>query len=113
VDVPYDRPKKVADAWESVDPAAAQLVACVDLVHTGRSLDECRFDDPQPTTVPLVEGVYQLTLYEVATRRVVAERRVTGAGECPFVVLLTGERTIPSAVTGRQLYETLRRYVEK
>lgn len=112
LDVPYDLPQRLQAAWQPADAGSAQLVACVDLVDTGRPLGECRFDDPQPTTVPMVEGVHRVRLHEAATGRVVAEVRLSGARSCPHVILLGADRTIYSEVTGRQLWEALRRYVE-
>ena len=113
VDVPFDLPQSSQDAWQPHDPATAQLVACVDLAETGRSLGECDFSSPSPTKVPMLEGIYQVTLYEVATHRQIAQARMTAAGECPFIVLLMADRTIINEVTDRQLYEALHRYVER
>jgi hypothetical protein len=113
VDLPDDLPESRQKAWQPDDPATAQLVACVNLVESGRSLGDCKFDDPSPTTAPMVEGIYEVTVYEVATRREIAKTRITGAGKCPLVVLLSGDRIIHSDVTGRQLYESLHQYVEK
>jgi hypothetical protein len=103
----YDYP-----SFELKEPAKAQLVACVDLVEAGQDVRTCKFDDPKPDSLPLKEGVYQLTLYEVATRRTILEKRVIGAGECPYVTLVGADRTLFTDVTERQLYETLRQYVE-
>jgi hypothetical protein len=113
VDLPDDVSQSRQAAWQPENAALAQLVACVDLVESGNSLGDCKFDDPSPTTAPMVEGIYQVTVYEVATRREIFQTRVTGASTCPLVVLLTGDRTIHSEVTGRQLYEKLHDYVEK
>ena len=61
----------------------------------------------------MVEGIYSVTVYEVATGRKVVETRMTGDGKCPLVVLLFADRTIHSEASGRQLYEALRKYVEQ
>ena len=113
VDLPDDVSDSSQAAWQPENAALAQLVACVDLVETGNSLGDCRFDDPSPTTAPMVEGIYQVTVYEVATHREIFSARMTGAGKCPLVVLLTGDRIIRSEVTVRQLYERLHDFVEK
>jgi hypothetical protein len=101
-------------SWELKDPAAAQLVACLDLVESGEYVQSCKFDDPKPDSLPLKKGVYQLTLYEVASGRTVFERRLTGADDaCPYVVLIGADRTLFTDVSERQLYDALRRYVEQ
>jgi hypothetical protein len=100
-------------AWEPTDLASVQLVACVDLVEAGERIRTCTFDDPRPDTLPLSEGVYQLTLYEVATRRKVVETRMTGDDDdCPYVVLIGNTRMLYSEISERQLVNTLKRYVE-
>lgn len=99
-------------SFDLKEPAKAQLVACVDLVEGGKNVRTCKFDDPKPDSLPLKEGVYQLTLYEVATRRTIFQKRVIGAGDCPYVTLIGADRTLFTDVTERQLYETLRQYVD-
>jgi hypothetical protein len=100
-------------AWEPTDPASVRLVACIDLVDGGRQIRTCKFDDPQPDTLPLSEGVYQLTLYEVATRRKVVETRVTGdEDDCPYIVLIGNTRMLYTEISERQIVNMLKRYVE-
>jgi hypothetical protein len=113
IDVPDGVKQSFQDAWQPKDPTTTQLVACVDLVATGKSLGQCDFDDPKPDTVPMVQGIYQVTVYEVATRRAVASVRMTGDGKCPLVVLIYADRTIYSDASDRQLYEALHQYVEQ
>jgi hypothetical protein len=101
-------------AWEPGDPAGVQLVTCLDLIDTGQAITTCRFDDPKPDTIPMSEGVYQLSVYEVATRRKVTELRMTGEDEqCPSIVLMGSTRMIYSEVNDRQLVDALTRYVEQ
>ena len=98
-------------AWEPPDPGTIQLVGCLDRVEGGRTIRSCTFDTPEPDNVPLNEGIYQLTLWEVATHNKVAEFRMTGEKDtCPTIVLLGADRTIYSTVSDRQLTETLGRY---
>jgi hypothetical protein len=100
-------------AWNPPDPAAVQLVACLDLVDAGQPIRTCAFDDPKPETLPLNEGIYALNVYEVATRKKVAEARLTGENQkCPSIVLLGRDKTVYSEVTDRQLVEALSRHVE-
>ncbi|GIE46791.1 hypothetical protein Ani05nite_03250 [Amorphoplanes nipponensis] len=113
-DIPnwYTAPKQ--KAWDPSSPAKVRLVACVDLTATGKKVATCKFDDPKDLRVPMRAATYRLTLYEVATGRKVLEKRLTGEDEeCPFVVLLGADRTIYSRPADRQLYETLRKHVEK
>ncbi|MCA2218105.1 hypothetical protein [Jidongwangia harbinensis] len=109
----YQNPGATQKAWDPKDPAKARLVACMHRVDNGRKLRSCKFDEPK-TTVPMREGIYRLSLYEVATGKRLAEKKVAGEqDECPFMVMLRGDRTIYSGVDERQLYETFRKYVEK
>jgi hypothetical protein len=109
----YDNPGATQKAWDPENPAKARLVACMHRIDDGKKLRNCKFDEPK-TTVPMREGVFRLSLYEVATGKKLAEKKVTGeAEECPFMVMLSGDRTLYSGVDDRQLYETFRKYVEK
>ena len=111
---PPGRTAAVRAAWEPADPAVVQLVACLDLVEAGQPIRTCAFDDPKPDTLPMSEGIYQLSVYEVATRRKVAEVRMTGEDEqCPTIVLIGATRTVYSEVNDRQLVDALTRYVEQ
>lgn len=95
-------------------PAKARLVACVDLRDAGKQLKTCTIEGAQGGKIPLREGRYQLTLYEVATGRKVVEESLTGEDEkCPLVVLLGADRTIYSPVGDRRLYEALKKHVER
>ncbi|MEU4625590.1 hypothetical protein AB0G04_37165 [Actinoplanes sp. NPDC023801] len=96
-------------AW-APEPVKAQLVACLDLTGPGRPIRDC---GSGAEARKLVEGRYRLTVYEVATRRKVAERSLTGADRaCPFVVLSSAGDTLFSAVKDQQLYDQLRKRVE-
>jgi hypothetical protein len=100
-------------AWKPSSPAKVRLVACVQRVDDGKKVRTCEFDEPKEK-VPMREGVYRMTLYEVATGRKLTEKRMTGEhDECPFLVMLDSSRTIHSEINERQLYETFRRFVEK
>lgn len=111
-DIP-DRSGAAKQAWDPPSPQKVPLVACVDLLESGKRVKSCQFEEPDGK-LPMRQGVYQLTLYEVATGRKITEKRLTGEDqECPFFVLLGEDRTVYSQVADRQIYETLRRYVEK
>jgi hypothetical protein len=112
----YDIPSRngaAKQAWDPPSPQKVRLVACVDLVEGARRVKTCQFEEPDGK-LPMRQGVYRLTLYEVATGRKITEKRLTGEDqECPFLVLLGADRTVYSQVKDRQVFETLRRYVEK
>jgi hypothetical protein len=92
------------------DPERVQLVACLDLTGPGKKIRDCASGGEK---LPLVEGRYRLTVYEVATHSKVVEKALTGADRaCPFVVLQSGGDTLHSAVLDRQLYDLLRKRVE-
>jgi hypothetical protein len=96
-------------AW-APEPQRAQLVACLDLTGPGRRIRDCTSGT---ATLPLVEGKYRLTVYEVATHRRITERTLTGADRaCPFVILNSAGRTLYSAVKDQQLYDLLSKRVE-
>lgn len=99
-------------AW-APKPGQAQLVACLDLVSAGPKLRDCKVDDPEPQTLPLKQGRYRLTVYEVATRKKVAESQLTGKDRsCPWVAMTGPDRALYSAVDDEQLYRALRKRVE-
>ncbi|GAA3944132.1 hypothetical protein [Actinoplanes auranticolor] len=113
-DIPdwYTAPKQ--KAWDPSSPGKVRLVACVDLVQTGKKIKNCKFDDPKGLRIPMREAKYRLALYEVATGRKVLEKTLTGEDEeCPFMVLLGADRNVYSQVGDRQFYETLKKHVEK
>ncbi|WP_433790969.1 hypothetical protein [Actinoplanes sp. CA-252034] len=96
-------------AW-APEPSRAQLVACLDLTGPGGPIRDCKAGS---RSLPLVEGNYRLTVYEVASHRKVTERTLTGGDRaCPFVILGSAGDTLFSAVQDRQLYDLLRKRVE-
>jgi hypothetical protein len=112
--VPYTASKAVRDAYDPASPAKVRQVACVNLVSTGKHVRSCTFNDPKPEKIPLEQGFYQFTLYEVATGKKLVDKKITGEDDsCPFVVLLGSDRTIYSSIGDRQLYELLHKYVQK
>ncbi|MEV0272083.1 hypothetical protein AB0H43_25170 [Hamadaea sp. NPDC050747] len=113
VHVPDGVKKQFRDAWQPADLAKVQIVACVDLVGSGKPLGKCSFTSPKVTTVPFVEGIYQITAYEVATGRKLTEARVIGAEECPLVALVPADDVLHSEVSDRQLYDKLHALVER
>ncbi len=114
ISLPHDVTPAVKAAWEPKNAAAVQLVACVDLVSIGPRVKSCRIDEPKPSSIPMKEGRYQLSLYEVATRRKLMQARLTGEDEnCPSFILIGNDRAVYSRLEHRQLVETLQRYVEQ
>lgn len=99
-------------AW-AAKPGQTQLVACLDLVGGGAKLRDCKVEDPDPQTWPMKQGRYRLTVYEVATRKKVAELDLIGTDRsCPWVVLTGADRMLYSAIDDDQLYRALRKHVE-
>jgi hypothetical protein len=113
-DIPNWYTAKKQKAWDPKSPAKVRLVSCVDLVSSGKKLRTCKFDDPKGLKVPMREGTFRLALYEVATGKKLVDKRLKGKNkECPFLVLLGADRTIYSQVDDRQIYDLLKKYVEK
>ena len=112
----YDIPRRsgaAKQAWDPPSPQNVRLVACVDLEETGKKVRSCQFEEPDGK-LPMRQGIYRMSLYEVATGRKITEKRMTGEDQdCPFFVLLGSDRTVYSQVADRQIFETLRGFVEK
>jgi hypothetical protein len=116
VSLPYEATDAIEAAWAAKNPADVQVVACVDLISTkGPKVGTCKVTDPEPDTMVVKEGVYQLSLYEVATRRRLLQARMTGEDEeCPFLFIVVGDDpALYSRPHDRQLVETLRDLVEQ
>jgi hypothetical protein len=115
VALPYEATDAVEAAWKPEKPADVQVVACVDLISTkGPKVGSCTVKDPKPETIIMKAGVYQLSLYEVATRRRLLQARMTGEDEdCPWLVMVGDDPAIYSGPHDRQLVETLRSFVEQ
>ncbi|MFG1605912.1 hypothetical protein [Actinoplanes sp. NPDC049265] len=114
LDIPFESPAAIKDAWQPKDFSKVQLVACVDLVTTKTpKVKTCPIDKPKPSKIDMKEGRYRLTLYETATRKKLFETRLTGEDEtCPLFILVGEDRSVYSTVDDRQLTDTLRRFVE-
>ncbi|WIM94615.1 hypothetical protein ACTOB_006655 [Actinoplanes oblitus] len=98
---------KLAQRTWAPPAAKAQLVACLDLIGGGAKLKDCAGDGR--TKLPLKVGRYRLSLYEVATRRKVAEVTLAGAEkDCPWVVMTGSDPTLYTTVNDNQLYRALR-----
>ncbi len=112
-DIPKQGSRKSKGSWDPA-PQKVRLVACVDLTTTGKRVRTCRFDDPKPATVQLVRATYRFALYEVATGRKLLNKSLTGdADDCPSIAFVSSDRKLYSTVSDRQIYETLRRHVER
>jgi hypothetical protein len=114
-DLPYDTEAAVKDAWSPKDPAKVQLMACAEVVSIGAKVTTCQVDKPKPQKVTMKESNYRVTLYEVATRRKLAQVRMKGEDETcgPFLILVGADGATYSELEDRQLIEALRRYVEE
>ncbi|XVV11054.1 hypothetical protein ACQP2X_40390 [Actinoplanes sp. CA-131856] len=106
LDVPYGLSKPLRDAWLPSDPTKSQLVACLSLTKNGTLIRKC-------DTHELARGVYNLSLYEVATGRRLLQKQLFGdAATCPNVVPVGTGPTIPSAVSDKVLYQQLQKFVQ-
>lgn len=113
-DIPDWYTKRKQQAWDPKSFAKVRLVGCIDQVGRGRKVRTCTFDDPKDRKVPMVEGKLRLRLYEVATGKVLVDKRLTGEDEeCPYFVLLRDGEPLISGAADRQIYEILRKHVEK
>ncbi|GIJ49601.1 hypothetical protein Val02_64870 [Virgisporangium aliadipatigenens] len=111
---PDDASEAQRAAWTGENAPAVQLVACVDLLDTGGKVRDCKFDEPEPMTVPLHLSTYRLTLYEVATGRKLAEKQMPGEDDdCPFVALIGRERLLRTEIADRQYVSLLRPFVQR
>ncbi|AGZ43917.1 hypothetical protein AFR_28280 [Actinoplanes friuliensis DSM 7358] len=115
IELPYQAASEIKEAWNPPDPAKVQLMACVDQVSVGAKVKTCQVDDPKPEKVPMKVSTYQVTLYEVATRRRLAQVRMTGEKEdCgPLFIFVGSDGATYTELETRQLVEGLRRYVEQ
>jgi hypothetical protein len=113
--LPYEAAPGVETAWNPADPAKVQLVACADQVAVGAKVKTCQVDEPKPEKVPMKASTYRVTLYEVATRRRLAQLRMTGEDETcgPFLIIVGADGATYTELEDRQLIEGLRRYVEQ
>lgn len=114
-DLPYETGAAVKDAWAPKNPAKVQLMACAEAVSIGAKVTTCQVDKPKPKKVTMKASNYRVTLYEVATRRRLAQVRMKGEDETcgPFLILIGADGATYSELEDRQLIEALRRYVEE
>ena len=115
VDLPYDASDEVKAAWNPADPKKVRLMACADQVSVGAKVKDCQVDDPKPEKVPMKASTYRVTLYEVATRRQLAQVKMTGEDETcgPLFIMVGADGATYTGLENRQLIEALRRYVEE
>ncbi|GIF50246.1 hypothetical protein DFJ67_7966 [Asanoa ferruginea] len=105
---------KAEQTWAADHPKKVQLVACLDRVSTGSKIRTCKFDDPKPDTLTLFRSSWRLRVYEVATRRRLLDKRMTGDDQaCPFVTLYGPDKKIYAKVSDRAAIRALRGFVNK
>ncbi|OJF11705.1 DUF805 domain-containing protein [Couchioplanes caeruleus] len=102
------------DAWRPSDPTKVRVVACADRVATRSKVRTCHVDSKPPADVTMKQAVFRVTLYEVATRNKLMQTRMTGDNEdCgPIFILVDQHDQTYTSISDRQMWETLRRYVE-
>jgi hypothetical protein len=105
---------KAERTWAAEDPRKVQLVACLDRVGTSSKIRTCKYDDPKPDTLTLFRSSWRLRVYEVATRRRLLDKRMTGDDQaCPFVTLYGADKKIYAKVSNRAVLNALRGFVNK
>jgi hypothetical protein len=72
--------------WFPVDPAAVQLVSCVNRVDRGGFVKRCEYtkqnvrNGPVVRTIDLYKGIYTVVVYEARSGKKLTESRVEGEG---------------------------------
>ncbi|BFU43908.1 DUF805 domain-containing protein [Krasilnikovia sp. MM14-A1004] len=102
-------------AWQPSDPTKVGVVACADRIATRSTVRTCHVDSKPPADVTMKQAVFRVTLYEVATRNKLMQTQVTGDDEdCgPILILVDQHDQTYTSVSDRQMWETLKRYVEQ
>ena len=77
VSLPSDDPE--IRVWFPEDPAAVQLVSCVNRVERGGFVKRCEYSKGG-RTIDLYEGLYSVLVYEARSGKKLAESRVAGNG---------------------------------
>ncbi|GAA4601614.1 hypothetical protein BJY16_003948 [Actinoplanes octamycinicus] len=100
--------------WASDDPANVQMVACLDRVTTGTKIRNCKYDEPKPSTAALYHANWRLRVYEVATRRQLLDKKLTGdETACPFSVLVGDDKKIYATTSDHSVVSALRKLVKQ
>ncbi|KUL28440.1 hypothetical protein ADL15_31995 [Actinoplanes awajinensis subsp. mycoplanecinus] len=100
--------------WGSDDPAKVQLVACTDRAAVGTKIRNCKYDDPEPDTLALYRATWRLRIYEVATHRLLLDKKLPGDEQtCPSSVLVGPDKKIYATAGDRAVLAQLRKFVTK
>ncbi|MEU4196006.1 hypothetical protein AB0E69_29165 [Kribbella sp. NPDC026611] len=106
-----DDQKSPAAVW-SPKPVDAQLVGCVDAGSAADVIGTCHFDLPEPKDLDLRATTARLTVYEVRSRRKIADLTVHGT-RCPVSVIQPVDQEWVDAVPlAAEVREAVRKYVE-
>ncbi|GIF78302.1 hypothetical protein [Asanoa siamensis] len=109
-----DPSSQAGQTWATESYDKVQLVACVDRVTTGTTIRECRFDDPTPETVTLLDATWRLHVYEVSTGRKLLDKTMPGDDRaCPVVAFVGLDRKIYAKISDRTTIASLRDLVTK
>ncbi|MFD0516751.1 DUF805 domain-containing protein [Paractinoplanes durhamensis] len=113
--LPYPATKPLKEAWYPTDPTTVQVVACVDQVGSGGArLTDCAVSEPSPQAVPMKAADYQVTVYEVATRRRLAQEKLSGAEQsCGLLVVVGSDGVAYADLSDDQLIGLLAKYIEE
>jgi hypothetical protein len=104
----------VEQKWAADSPAKVQLVACMDKVSAGAKIRDCKYDDPKPDTLALMQATWRLRVFEVATGRVLLDKSMAGDDRaCPTVTLVGADKQIYAKVSDKATVALLRDFVNK
>jgi hypothetical protein len=103
-----------AAAWGPDSPAKVQLAACLDRATAGSKIRTCKYDKPKPDTVALHRAGWRLRVYEVATHRLLLDKKLNGdETTCPYSVLVGDDKKIYAQVSDHTAVTSLRNLVKK
>lgn len=100
--------------WGARSPEKVQLAACLDRTTTGSKIRSCKYDTPAPDTITLYHANWRLKVYEIATHRLLMDKKLTGnETTCPSSVLVGPDKKIYAEVKDHTVVTTLRSLVTK
>jgi hypothetical protein len=103
------KPDPVRDAWTPTDVTKVRIVACADRTGDGGTVKSCAYNTGSKD---LEEGRYELTAYELKTRRKLGSTTIIGAEQrCPGVT--NNKSSIYTRPSMQQFQDFLRPYVEQ
>ncbi|WP_052311555.1 MULTISPECIES: hypothetical protein [unclassified Actinoplanes] len=106
--------KSDENTWAARGPGKVQMAACMDRTTEGKKIRTCKYTDPDPETVTLYHASWRLRVYEVATHRLLLDKKLEGTETaCPFSVFVGKDKKIYAKVSDHTALGALRNLVEK